>query len=252
MDAASWNAIADRYADEVLSVFENDTHNVVANHLSRLSSDQRTAADIGCGPGNFLPMLAAQFKRVHAIDFSGALLKKAEQQCSAAGHRNILFHRINLCRKLNPLPYPKVDVALCVNALLEPSMTGRLHMWDKLQRSVKTGGSLVLVVPALESALLAHTRLVHWFLDEGVPPASAVRKEFSNEDPVSTRQQILREGVLEAGGTLTKHFFREELQAELPRHGFRIDEITRIQYDWSTEFTAPPRACDDLIPGTGW
>ena len=249
MDAASWNAIADHYSDEVLSVFENDTHNVVAKHLKRLGSDQHTVADIGCGPGNFLPLLATLFKSVHAIDFSSALLKKAEQQCMDASHENVRFHRINLCKKLDVLPYPKVNLALCVNALLEPSLTGRLHMWDKLRKSVVRGGYLLLVVPALESALLAHTRLVHWILDEGRSPHFAVRHEFSTDDaPASTPQQILREGVLETGGTLTKHFFQEELNAELPRHGFEITEISKLEYDWRTEFANPPKDMQEPYP----
>ena len=243
MDAASWNAIAGTYEDNVLSVFENDTKNVVSNHVSRLGSRRHTAVDIGCGAGKFLPMLANEFKRVHAVDFSNALLARARQQCIDGGHETVQIHKIDLCKKRIEKPIIQSDFALCVNALLDPSLRSRLRMWENIARSLKRGGHLLLVVPSLESALLANARLVHWSLDEGMSPKRALREGFAAADdcvPV-TLPQVLREGVLETGGTPTKHFLREELEIELPRHGFGIEHVEKLEYDWSSEFTDPPK-----------
>ena len=184
---------------------------------------------------------------MEAIDFSSGLLKNAKKKCADAGHDNVRFHKVNLCRKISKLPYAKVDFALCVNALLEPSLAGRLHMWDKLRASVKRGGQMLLVVPAVESALLSYSRLVHWNLDEGVPPATAVKHEFADDDSL-TPAQILRQGVIEAGGTHTKHFLKEELQAELPRHGFEMESIEKLEYPWHTEYADPPETMQEPYP----
>ena len=121
-------------------------------------------------------------------------------------------------------------------------------MWDNLGKSLKRSGRLLLVVPALESTLLANARLVHWNLDEGMSPKSALRSEFADGDDIPTPLQILREGVLDTGGTPTKHFFREELEVELPRFGFEIEHIEKLEYDWSSEFTDPPDSMKQPYP----
>jgi hypothetical protein len=50
----------------------------------------------------------------------------------------------------------------------------------------------------------------------------------------------VRDGVVETGGTPTKHYLREELELLLPELGHEICSIEKVQYHWNTEFDKPP------------
>lgn len=50
--------------------------------------------DAGCGPGNYLPLVAPHVDRLDAIDCSEAMLKAAQERCK--GHNNISYHILNM------------------------------------------------------------------------------------------------------------------------------------------------------------
>lgn len=52
---------------------------------------------------------------------------------------------------------------------------------------------------------------------------------------------IARGGVMDAGGALTKHYLREEIDCSAARHRLRIQSCEKIEYPWDTEFHQPPR-----------
>jgi len=68
---------------------------------------------------------------------------------------------------------PAVDLALCDNTLLTPSLTHRIQMLRTISKALLAKGHLILVVPALESALLTNARLIEWNLTSRVKPALA-------------------------------------------------------------------------------
>ena len=70
MNRGYWNRLADRYEDEIFSVLANDRAALVADRVRRYGRPDRTATDVGCGIGHFLPLLAANFARVLAADFA--------------------------------------------------------------------------------------------------------------------------------------------------------------------------------------
>lgn len=234
MEPTDWIETAADYQGKVLSVFDRDRDGKVRSLIAEHGSPGRSCVDLGCGPGRFLPRLCAHFGAVHACDYSEDMLVAARKR---AKRRNLTFERCDL-RKRSPRCEP-VDFLLCVNTLLSPELPARERMWGNVAATMKSGGVAVLVLPALESALLARHRLAEWNLRSGVPARSALRRSFGDEDPDAL--SIARGGIMDAGGTLTKHYLREEIECTGGRFGLKVVNCEKIEYPWNTEFHRPPR-----------
>lgn len=242
MEAPDWSGAADRYADEVASVYDLDRKKQVGALIRRYGWPHRSAVDLGCGPGKFLRILAKQFGTVHACDYSEAMLATARQR--AGGSSGVTFEQCDL-RRRPPSP-PPADFALCVNVLITESLAGRERMWANVAESIRCGGRLALVVPSLESALLARHRLVEWNLRAGTPKSKAMSEGFDDSDPDGRR--IARGGIMDAGGVPTKHYLREEIETTAARFGLVPESCEKIEYRWSTEFAQPPRWMREPYP----
>jgi SAM-dependent methyltransferase len=235
MKASDWTSAASDYERDVLSVFEHDRKGKVRALIGRYGWRHRSAADLGCGPGKFLPLLCNNFGAVHACDYSKHMLAAAASK--AEGLENLTLERCDLRRRA-PKCEP-VDFALCVNTLLSPNLSSREKMWANVAASVRSGGRVALVVPSLESALFARHRLVEWNLRSGVRPKKAMQESFGDEDPDAA--SIARGGIMDAGGTLTKHYLGEEIESTGSRFDLTLENCEKIEYPWSTEFHKAPR-----------
>lgn len=242
MKEERWDAIADAYDEEVLSVFDHDRRGLVRDKVKKYASSALSASDLGCGMGKFLPLLAKHFRHVHGCDYSAGLLELARRQC--ADLDNVSIEKIDLAQ--GAVRLPKVDFSLCVNVLLSPDLSERLSALRNIARQLSRGGHLVLVVPSLESALYANARLVQWNLRSGVAESQAEREGFRRDEPSGT--EIARGGIVFAGDLKMKHFIREELITIAD--GFRLDTISveKIEYKWETEFKEPPGWMGDPYP----
>ena len=232
MNKQYWDTLAQTYDTDVFSVIQNDKADIVQASIEHFASKTKTAADLGCGPGKFLPVLADCFKHVYAVDISHACLQQAKARCSRFS--NISYYSADFTAE--QFPIPTSDLVLCVNSLLIPSITKRTKMFQTLAGQVNTQGYLILVVPALESAMLSDFRLIDWNLKSGLSPASSVRCGFNNSDSASR----LAQGIVETGDVPTKHYLKEELLVLLKDLKFKILSTEKVEYDWSTEFTSPP------------
>ena len=242
MKEERWDAIADAYDEEVLSVYDHDRCGLIRNKISQYAGPGLVASDLGCGLGKFLPLLTKGFKRVHACDYSAALLSHARSD--NADLDNLSIEKIDLTEAGARLP--KVDFTLCVNVLLSPDLGQRLTIFKNLSRQLSRGGHLVLVVPSLESALYANARLVQWNLRSGVPVLEAGREGFRSTEP--SGKEVARGGVLYAGDLKMKHFIKEELISMA--YGLRLDAVSveKLEYRWDTEFKEPPKWMADPFP----
>lgn len=239
MDERYWDAVAVDYDRDIFDVRANDRQNLVAGHIARLGGPDKVAGDCGCGTGKFVSLLAASFGQVHAVDISRRLLCRARD---AWGHLpNVSFRRADLAAALH---LPRLDLALCVNVLIMPSLLTRTRILATIRRRLRRGGHLLLVVPALESALLTNVRLVNWNLRDGVPHARAMHASFAR--PLARPR--LEHGLVPIGRVLTKHYLREELDVILGSAGFDVLELAKIQYLWNTEFAEPPRWMQEPYP----
>ena len=242
MEPGDWKQAAGDYEGEVLSVFENDHKGKVGTLIKHFGDKQAQAIDIGCGVGKFLPLLARHFGEVHACDYSIAMLENARNRNTHL--RQLTFGTCDM--RQAPPDVPPADFVLCVNVIITASLSERELMWENLSSSVRTGGHVAIVVPALESALLARHRLVEWNLRDKQPPEKALQTGFSK--PVSDGSRVAREGILDCGRVPTKHYLKTEITVTARRFHFNDLGIEKIEYPWNTEFHAPPRWMQDPFP----
>jgi SAM-dependent methyltransferase len=233
MQAQHWNAIADRFEDEVLNAFEADTNGVIDECIRSLSGKNKSVADLGCGVGHTLGRLAEAFSIVYAVDVSAECLRVAEQRHREL--RNVVYVEEDLSKEHVELE--DCDVVVSLNVAIMPFFDRRQQVLRNTAGCVKRGGHLVLLVPSLESALYSWFRLAAWNLDDGLTYSRASEEGRST---LRADAQWLADGVLKCGGVLAKHYLKEELTFLLPTLGLKPLTTEKVEYPWSTEFTDPP------------
>lgn len=229
MDQRYWNRIGAEYAGQVLDSLRADRRGVVMRRIERYADGRAVAADFGCGVGHYLPTLAEHFRRVHAFDFAATLIEQAKRRC--AGLDNVTIRRSDLSR--DEMKVRGVRFAVCANVLIMPSRGKRAAILANVVGAMARGGRLLMVVPAMESALFVHQRYVEWNVKRGVGRAAAHRAGLAAD-------RRLLEGVLPLDGVMTKHYMEVELAAMLGEAGLGELEFDRANYGWKTEFPRPP------------
>ncbi|MBF0123050.1 MAG: class I SAM-dependent methyltransferase [Candidatus Omnitrophica bacterium] len=234
MDKRYWDGMACAYEEEIHSVLHCDRQGVIEKRLRKIASVSRTVADIGCGIGHFLPILSKYFKRVYANDISEDLLARAQADHEKLPNITFLAGDIRSAFK----KIPRVDCVVSVNSLISSSMSIRHKMLEAMAKILKPDGSLVLVVPSLESSLFVDLRFVQWKWKDGSSFATALRSVYV-KDPLADNKA--RQGILGIDGVATKHYLKEELCFLLKEAGLDVKEVVKIEYGWDTEFERVPR-----------
>src|SRR5947208_2002177 len=94
--AHHWSRAAAKYETDFIDPYRSDVRNPLLANLQQLADTlNKTAADLGCGIGPLLPILAEQFQTVYAVDFADGMLERAHQRCQ--GTINIQFLKCSLC-----------------------------------------------------------------------------------------------------------------------------------------------------------
>jgi SAM-dependent methyltransferase len=234
MDVKYWNEVGGDYDREIFDVLAHDRNNLLRSRIHTFGSREKTASDLGCGIGKFLPMLSENFGHVHAYDISETCLSQARENCAALS--NVAFIRTDLSEGKKRIP--KVDFVLCVNSLIMPSMSQRSQYLKFIRTHLKQKGHLLLVVPSLESALYSRLRLIEWNVRRGLSYGTAVNAGVNgSRNTIASR---LQQGIINLDRVPTKHYLEEELCSTLGDLGFELYEIVKIEYDWKTEFSNPP------------
>jgi len=234
MNRAYWDNLAEDYDEQIFSVLRSDDTGKIAECIAQHACPTKTAADLGCGPGQITPLLAQSFRHVHACDISQGLLQSARTRCN--DHSNVDFHRVDLTNRKAP-PFEPVDFVLCVNVLLTADLELRERLWESITSLVGEDGTLLLVLPSLESALYTNFRRVDSHVRSGSSGEEAVSAGLDHEED---NVALLEQGVRGIDGVKTKHFLREEIIVQLADRSLRVTEISKITYDWTTEFAEPP------------
>jgi SAM-dependent methyltransferase len=238
MDRKYWEKIAPDYNEEIFDVLANDKKEIIRAAIRRNASLSKTVLDIGCAVGKWLPLLSPVFKKVIAVDISkkNLLIARAKH----AGYDNIEYRRADMSSPGTKLP--KADTAVCINAILTDSSKKRIFFFQNLSSCIKRGGHLILVVPSLESWLLARMVQQQWQIDKGL-----FREKLSGKEAIKKYRNMIQ-GNMDIDGVPTKHYLREELRLLLSGQKFEVTESRKIEYPWTTEFIDPPQWLKDPYP----
>jgi len=228
MDKKYWENVAPRHNDEIFDVFANDRKGIIRSQIRKLAVKSHTAMDMGCAVGRWLPVLSKNFRKVVAVDISENYLQLARQKNKSL--KNVEYIRAEIGNAL----LPACDFILCINAVMAPPADKRHSFLTSVSECLRKKGHLVLVVPSLESALFAEAMLSYWhFKDE-------TTKELYKGDDAAEKLHNLKSGIFDLDSVPTKHYLKEEIKAILPHYGLSVMESKKIEYSWTTEFTAPP------------
>jgi SAM-dependent methyltransferase len=241
LNARFWDSIAGSFEESIFDVLASDQNQVLRTAIARYADGVDVAADFGCGVGRMLPLLAPRCPTVYAVDFAPRLLQMARRRCEAFA--NLKFVQADLYRTSGPVR--GVQLAVAVNALISPDPVNRLKMLRSIRRCLRKGAHLLIVVPSLESELLANARLIEW------NQAAGLRGRRRFEECLRTDQRAARnllEGIIDLEGLLTKHYLREELVGWLTANGVRQISVDKVEYAWNTYFKRPPRWMSHPLP----
>ena len=238
MNRTYWETIAPSYDEEIFDVLHNDKKAIIRSAIKKFASTSKTVMDIGCAIGKWLPVLSPAFKKVYAVDISAKNLAIAKK--NYPGYKNVEYLRADMSGKKNRLP--ECDFAICINAILTPSLKDRAVFFQSLSACVKKGGRIILTIPSLESSMLVSIIGHQWkidrrLLDKKLPPGEALKK-----------WEHIKQGNKDIDGVPHKHYLKEELQLLLANEGFIAEDFQKIEYNWDTEFLKPPKWLKDPKP----
>lgn len=226
-----WNKIAPDYNEEIFDVFASDRKGILGRYLKLHTSQTGIAIDFGCGNGKAFPLLAPAFKKVLGLDISSNLLKQAK----ARGYSNVTVQRADLTRKnLELLP---ADFVFCCNVIMFPNLDKNLKALRNIARALKSGGTALVVLPSLDSALFSSWRLIDIYRKEGVEAVEIPAREFHY---FKGSKRDLVQGIVYIDGVPTKHYSGSELEVILPEAGLSITALEKIEYNWDSELANPP------------
>jgi SAM-dependent methyltransferase len=127
--------------------------------LGRLPTrENKTIADLGCGLGERLPLLAAKFGEVIAVDYAPAGMARLRRRFHDLG---IQFRRRDL-RDLCPF-YGRLDVAVAIDSIVGPRLSDFDRILQQIRRCLVEGGLLLATFPAAPKHTIAKAML----LDDG-------------------------------------------------------------------------------------
>jgi SAM-dependent methyltransferase len=238
MDRKYWETIAPKYEDEIFDVLRNDTSGIIVDAIKQIASKEKSAIDIGCAVGKWIPLLAEHFKHVIAVDISATNLQIAKEKYSH--YNNVEYLRSDM--SADELTLMPCDAAICINAILTDSLKKRINFFQSLSMSLNKEGWLVLVVPSLESKLYTNIIANRWNVD-----GDHDEKIASSEKAFELAKNI-KQGVTDIDDVPTKHYLKEELRLLLTLEDFTIDRIEKINYIWKTEFNDPPKWLKEPYP----
>lgn len=224
--AAAWSAIAADYEREFVDPYRADAVNPLLTEIHALpDQSEATAADFGCGKGPLLPLLAAKFATVHAVDFAEEMLRHARQRC--VGLNNVRYHQVSLT-DLGSL-HGQVDLAVAVNSLVMPDVRDIEAALEQIRCCLKAGGRFLGIVPAIDGVHYWTMLLLDRALKRGMPLEAAEKNaahlaEHRYFDFAFSRFSF--HGIVQ-------HFWQPfEISWRLEKAGFQDVRIEKVLLAW--------------------
>ena len=218
MNARDWDRLAAAYEAEVCDIFTRDRRTVIARwlKLSGILRGRKTLLDVGCGIGSFIKKYGRHFGRKTGTDHSRRMLRIAARRCRALGDCHWLQADV---QALPSALRDQADLVVCSNVITFVSATACSRAMRGVARCAKPGGSLLFILPALES----HDAVVA--LESGRTTARRAATAIVRRDDRMQR------------------FYTAAGARQLAtRAGLRAVQVRKVWYPWNDEGIArPPR-----------
>ncbi|HRH65751.1 MAG TPA: class I SAM-dependent methyltransferase [Bacteroidia bacterium] len=239
-EAVHWDKIAKTYEDEIFDVFRSTKKGKLKSIVQQYAGKGKFAIDFGCGTGKALPLLSPLFYKILAVDISQKCLDIAK----TAGYKNVEFERVDLAAKKNNIP--AADFAFCCNVAIGDDNKRNFSILSNVVKSLKKGGTAVIVIPSLESASFSAWQTTKVYESEGVKMKDIPVAEFDHLTPA--HHERIQEGIFFIDGHPTKHYLFAELFSFFNTGNYKVQNIDRLEYNWDTEITNPPKWLRDPYP----
>jgi SAM-dependent methyltransferase len=220
-----WSKAAGTYEREFIDPYRADIRNPLKTILRKLGDPTaKVVADLGCGIGPLLPLLAQHYRSVYAVDFAAGMLERARQ--TTAELANVAFVQTSLTELHLPEP---VDVAVAVNSFVMPDVRDLDRCLERVRAALKPGGYFAGIVPAMDAVHYYTMLLADRALATGKPPAAARKNASHHADHAHfdfAFGQFLYEG-------LEQHFWQPfEVRHRFRRAGLRLIRLRKLHLSW--------------------
>jgi SAM-dependent methyltransferase len=216
MSEELWNGLAGKFETAVCDVTTSSGQQLA--ELVRRTEPNRgqTLVDAGCGIGSFTKRFGRRYGNVVAFDFASRMVTRAKKRCP--GLPDVAWKTLGLENAATAIGSVG-DLTVCLNVITSLDARLRTRQWASLARLSRPGGYVLVVVPALESAL--H---VQRFAD----------------DSSKIHASDFKRGLVYRGVVRQKHYTRDELRELVANHGLRVISLKRIHYPWSDDGVDDP------------
>ncbi len=225
-DRKYWDRMAARWDDEIFNTLHHDKFRVIAGEIERSSRRARSAADFGCGTGIYIPLLSRLFDQVDGFERSRACVAIARERFQAK--KNVAIHSASAGAIRR---YGGSEMVLCVNVAVHPALRARAAVLRAVRSLLLPGGTLIVVVPSLESAIMV---------------AAAEREAISGRGDWDVRSEA--DGVVTIEGMPYQHYSRSGLRDFLASSGFSVTRIRRVEYSWRSQGVRPGSRLRGTLP----
>jgi ArsR family transcriptional regulator len=123
--------------------------------LTALLPREWVVADIGTGTGYLLPILAARFQKVIAVEPAEAMLAAAQSRPELENTRNIVFRSGSLA----DLPIETGEIDLAIASLVLHHVSEPQGALRELRRSLRDGGKLIIIEQEAHEYVAFHNRM---------------------------------------------------------------------------------------------
>lgn len=224
MSEKVWNRLAQDFEVAVCDVTTSSGRDL-AELVRRAEPNRRqTLVDAGCGIGSFIKRFGRRFGRVIAFDFADKMVRRAKKRCK--GVPDVQWATMGLEDAADRIGRVG-DFVACLNVITSTDAKLRERQWKSLAGLAQPGGHVLVVLPALESAL-------------------HVARFADRENKI--HQSNFDDGLVYRGDARQKHYDRKELRDIVRAHRLRILTLKRIHYSWSDDGIDDP----GLKPPWSW
>ncbi len=222
-----WSRAAATYEQDFIDPYLPGVRNPLPCALEELADPQKgTAADLGCGVGPLLPILSKHFRRVIAVDFADAMLKRARERCRDLANVEFLHRPFT---DLAPLA-GQVDVAVAVNSLVLPDVGELETALRSIHEALRPGGHFLGVVPAMDAVHYYTMLMLDRARQAGMPADKARQNAAHHAD--HKLYDFAFGGFRYLG--IDQHFWQPfEVRYRLRRAGFRGVRLKKVELSWS-------------------